>query len=295
MTHPDPGPAEQWATDEGFEVDFADCSVGPIHYVAAGPETAPLVLLLHGFPDFWYTWRDHIAPLAAEYRVVAPDLRGYNRSVRPRGVASYRLDRLRTDVYELIQQLGYGTASVVGHDWGGSLALSFARHHPAHVDRLVVANTLDPERLAAQLRGRQLLRSWYSGFFQLPWLPERALGARDYRAMCDLFRDRHGYDETDIERYRGAWERDGALTASINYYRALGRQTLKHPLGSPARVVVPTKLLWGTDDFALRPSVLDRLASGIDDPTVERYEGASHWLHADEPDRFCEDVRAFLP
>mgnify|MGYP002761564328 CR=1 FL=1 len=114
MTRPDPGPAEQWAADEGFEVDFADCSVGPIHYVAAGPETAPLVLLLHGFPDFWYTWRDHIAPLAAEYRVVAPDLRGYNRSARPRGVSSYRLDRLRTDVYELIQQLGYGTASVVG-------------------------------------------------------------------------------------------------------------------------------------------------------------------------------------
>ncbi|MDZ7746942.1 MAG: alpha/beta fold hydrolase [Halobacteriales archaeon] len=294
MTVPDPGPAEQWADTEGLDIGFADCSVGPIHYVADGPETAPLVLLLHGFPDCWYTWRDHIAALADDYRVVAPDLRGYNRSARPSGVAAYRLARLRTDVYELIQELGYGTASLVGHDWGGSLALSFARHHPAHVDRLVVANTLDPERLAAQLRGRQLLRSWYSGFFQLPWLPERVLRADDYRAMRELYRD-IGCDETDIERYLGAWRREGSLTASVNYYRALGRQTLRHPFGSPARVVVPTKLLWGTDDIALRPSVLNRLAGGIDDPTVERYEGASHWVHTHQPDRFREDVRAFLP
>ena len=294
MSRPEPGPAEQWADERGFEVGFADCSVGPIHYVAAGPTRGPLLLLLHGFPDCWYTWRDHIAPLAEEYRVVAPDLHGYNRSTRPKGVDAYRLDRLRRDVCDLIDRFGDGAATLVGHDWGGSLALSVARHHPGRIERLAVANTLDPERLPAQLRGRQLLRSWYAGLFQLPWLPERLLRAREYRALREMYRPLSGHDDTDTERYLGAWRREGSLAASLNYYRALGRRTLRRPFDAPDRVAVPTKLLWGTDDVALRPSVLDRLAAGIDDPTVARCEGASHWLHVDRPEWFRRELRAFL-
>ncbi|MFC7177049.1 alpha/beta fold hydrolase [Halosegnis marinus] len=215
------------------------------------------------------------------------------------GVEAYGLSRLRNDVYELIQSFGRGSAHLVGHDWGGSLALSFARHHPAHVDRLVVANTLDPERLGAQIRGTQLLRSWYTGLFQLPRVPEAALSADDFRALRALFdatATEDAYTDADLDRYRVAWEREGALRAGVNYYRALGRSTLRDALSlrGPERIYVPTRVLWGQDDEALRPAVADALCDGIDDPDLKRYDDATHWLHAERPERFVEDVRAFL-
>jgi pimeloyl-ACP methyl ester carboxylesterase len=291
--------AEDWADAQGFDRGFADCGEVDLHYVAAGDPNAPLVLLLHGFPEFWYTWRHHIQPLAEDYYVVAPDLRGYNLSERPSEVAAYELPRLRTDLFELIQRLDHGSAHLVGHDWGGALALSFARHHPAHVDHLVVANTLDPERPRAQLRGRQFLRSWYTYYFQLPWLPEKVMAARDFRALRGIYDDTavpDVYTDEDIERYRVAWERDGAVNAAINYYRALGRTTLKRAvtLSRVPRIFVPTRLLWGDDDDALGPNVADAIASGIDEPEIVRYDDATHWLHAEHPDRFVADVREFI-
>jgi pimeloyl-ACP methyl ester carboxylesterase len=289
--------AEEWAEARGFETGFVETPEVDLHYVAAGPESAPPVLLLHGFPEFWYAWRKQLGPLAEDYRVVAPDLRGYNRSDRPRGVEAYGLGRLRNDVYELIQAFGHGSAHVVGHDWGGALALSFARHHPAHVDRLVVANTIDPERLGAQIRGKQLLRSWYTGFFQLPWLPETALSAGGFRALRGLYEETavpDAYTDRDIERYRAAWAHDGSLRAALNYYRALGRHTLRGALSSTQRIYVPTRVLWGEDDTALRPQVADAICRGIDDPELKRYDDATHWLHAEYPERFTADVCEFL-
>lgn len=289
--------AEEWAEARGFETGFFETPEVDLHYVAAGPEPAPLVLLLHGFPEFWYSWRKQLGPLAESYRVVAPDLRGYNRSDRPRGVEAYGLSRLRNDVYELIQAFGRGSAHIVGHDWGGAVALSFARHHPAHVDRLLVANTIDPERLSAQIRGRQLFRSWYAVFFQLPWLPETTLSAGGFRALRGLYEETavpDAYTDRDIERYRTAWARDGTLRAALNHYRAQGRSTLRDALSSTQRIYVPTRVLWGQDDAALRPQVADALCRGIDDPELQRYDDATHWLHAEFPERFTADVREFL-
>lgn len=291
--------AEDWADARGFERGFVDVGGVELHHVSAGRRDAPMVLLLHGFPEFWYAWRHLIEPLAEEFFVVAPDLRGYNRSDRPGRVADYRLDRLRSDLYELVQRFDRGSAHLVGHDWGGMLALSFARHHPSHVDRQVVANTFDPERPTSQLRGTQLFRSWYAAFFQIPRLPETVLRAGDYRLL------RAGFDgttvpaaftETDLDRYRTAWDRPGALTAAVNYYRALGRTTLKRSAGLPStdRIYVPTRILWGEEDATLRPRVADAVAAGIDDPELRRYPDATHWLHAEYPERFAADVREFL-
>ncbi|WP_255197119.1 alpha/beta fold hydrolase [Halorarius litoreus] len=291
--------AEDWADAQGFDRGFVDCGEVELHYVAAGEPEKPMVLLLHGFPEFWYTWRHQLAPLAEEYLVVAPDLRGYNLSERPEEVSAYELSRLNRDVFELIQAFDHGSAHLVGHDWGGALALSFARHHPAHVDRLVVANTLDPERPSAQLRGKQLLRSWYTAFFQLPWLPETLLSSREFRGFRSFYDDTavpDAYTDEDIERYRVAWERDGAMTAALNYYRALGRTTFKRAVTMQRvpRIFVPTRILWGERDPALGPGVADAIASGIDDPEIRRYRDATHWLHAEYPGRFTGDVRSFL-
>ncbi|WP_255150834.1 alpha/beta fold hydrolase [Halorarius halobius] len=291
--------AEDWADAQGFDRGTVDCGEVDLHYVAAGDPAREMVLLLHGFPEFWYTWRDHVAPLSEEFFVVAPDLRGYNLSDRPAEVAAYELSRLRNDVFELVQAFDHGSTHLVGHDWGGALALSFARHHPAHVDHLVVANTLDPERPRAQLRGRQLLRSWYTAYFQVPWLPERLLSLGDFRGLRGVYDDTavpDAYTDEEIDRYRVAWGRDGAVRAAVNYYRALGRSTVKRVarMERVPRIYVPTRIIWGEDDPALESRVADAIADGIDDPDVVRYDDATHWLHAEYPERFSDDVTAFL-
>jgi pimeloyl-ACP methyl ester carboxylesterase len=154
-----------------------------LHCVEAG--TGPLVVLLHGFPEFWYAWRHQIPALAdAGYRVVAPDLRGYNTSDKPSRVRDYRPRVLVQDVADLIVALGAGSAAVAGHDWGGGLAWLLAMQHPKRVERLVLLNAPHPVRFLKGLRSpRQLRRSWYILAFQLPWLPERLVAARDFQAL----------------------------------------------------------------------------------------------------------------
>lgn len=289
--------AEEWADSRDFDRGFTDAEVS-LHYVAAGPREAETVLLLHGFPEFWYTWRHQLQQLAEQFRVVAPDLRGYNVSDRPDGVAAYRLDALREDLFDLVQDVGAGTVHLVGHDWGGAVALSFARHHPGHVRRLVVENALDPERLGAQLRSRQLLRSWDGVIYQLPRIPERLLAADDYRSLSSRFEsaaDGDAFTEDDIRRFRATWERDGALTAALNHYRALARSTLKGavPLSRRHRVIVPALLLWGENDPAIAPGTAERVAAGIDDPELRRL-GCGHWPHVERADAVTEALIAFL-
>ena len=163
-----------------------------LHYVEAGE--GPLVVLLHGFPEFWYAWRDQIPALAAAgYRVVAPDMRGYNLSEKPPGVTSYRLEHLTADVAALIRQLGAERATVVGHDWGGAVAWQLPVFHPEVVERLAVLNAPHPGALLRELRTlEQLRRSWYIAFFQLPWLPELALRAGDAALLRRMLRQDAG-------------------------------------------------------------------------------------------------------
>src|SRR4029453_11928318 len=158
---------------------FAEVGEVGLHYVEAGE--GPLVVLLHGFPEFWFSWRLQIAPLAAAgFRVVAPDLRGYNLSSRPAGVEAYGADRLAADIRGLIRELGSESALLVGHDWGGTVAWATAMNHPEVVDRLATLNAAHPRRLQQGLRNpRQLLRSSYFFSFQLPGLPERRVRARN--------------------------------------------------------------------------------------------------------------------
>lgn len=151
------------------------------HVAMAGPADGPLVVLLHGFPEFWYGWRNQLSPLAeAGFRVWAPDQRGYNLSDKPRGVAAYAIGHLAADVAALIQTAGRERAIVVGHDWGGAVTWHLAEHFPERVERAVVVNVPHPTVMLHHLKRnpRQLWRSWYMFFFQLPWLPERLLTFR---------------------------------------------------------------------------------------------------------------------
>jgi pimeloyl-ACP methyl ester carboxylesterase len=269
-----------------------------LHCVEAG--TGPLVVLLHGFPEFWYAWRHQIPALAdAGYRVVAPDLRGYNTSDKPSRVRDYRPRVLVQDVADLIVALGAGSAAVAGHDWGGGLAWLLAMQHPKRVERLVLLNAPHRVRFLKGLRSpRQLRRSWYILAFQLPWLPERLVAARDFQALRWIFRHQPtrpgAFTAQDIDRYVAAAAQPGALRAAINYYRAAFRANPLAQAHGLRRVDIPTLIIWGDQDRSLGRELAEPDRAWVPDVRVERIAEASHWVQADDPERVNQLMVDFL-
>jgi pimeloyl-ACP methyl ester carboxylesterase len=269
-----------------------------LHCVEAG--TGPLVVLLHGFPEFWYAWRHQIPALAdAGYRVVAPDLRGYNTSDKPSRVRDYRPRVLVQDVADLIVALGAGSAAVAGHDWGGGLAWLLAMQHPKRVERLVLLNAPHPVRFLKGLRSpRQLRRSWYILAFQLPWLPERLVAARDFQVLRWILRHQPirpgAFTAQDIDRYVVAAAQPGALRAAINYYRAAFRANPLAQSHGLRRVDIPTLIIWGDQDRSLGRELAEPDRDWVPDVRVERIAEASHWVQADDPERVNQLIVDFL-
>jgi len=266
---------------------YADLGDVRLHYVEAGE--GPLVLLLHGFPQFWYQWRHQIPALVeAGFRVVAPDMRGYNLSDKPLGVQAYRVELLARDVERLILACGERTADVVGHDWGAVAAWIAAMRHPGRVERLAILNVPHPARsLDGLLSPMQLLRSSYMFFFQIPRLPEEVIRAGDFALLRSVFRSdpvRSGaFTAEDIERYIEAIAQPGVLTATINYYRAL----LRNPRETRAllrRVEAPVLVIWGERDRFLSRRLAEPPRLWVPNLVhVNRLPDASHWVAEDRP------------
>jgi pimeloyl-ACP methyl ester carboxylesterase len=263
-----------------------------LHVVEAG-EGRPVVLL-HGFPEFWYSWRKQILALAAAgHHVLAPDMRGYNLSDKPRGVHAYRLDRLAGDVARLLDAFDAARAVVVGHDWGALVAWWFAMLFPERIERLAILNV--PHPLVA-LRGlrtpAQLRRSWYIFFFQLPWLPELSARATGYAFVRQALRgslQRGSFSPADIDRYVEAIARPGALTAGINYYRALGRYGPRFTRRL-RRIDCPVLVIWGERDPYVGRELAEPPREWVPNVRVERLPEVSHWVQNDAP----EQVNALL-
>ncbi|MFC7076999.1 alpha/beta fold hydrolase [Haloarcula halophila] len=304
---PTPPDGDHWTVpDDGRAWDHATAETNGVtlHTVTAGPEDGDLVVLLHGFPEFWYAWHHQIEPLAeAGYRVVAPDLRGYNCSEKPEGVRAYDIDELVADVVGLIDGISRDTAHVVGHDWGGLLAWYVAARGDV-VDRLAILNAPHPSAYERALRSSptQVAKSWYVFFFQLPILPEAAFRARDFRVIEEMLTDTavraDAFSETDIRYYKTALGRPGALTAAVNYYRAMARRSARRLLtraGAPELPVErPTLLLWGEQDRALDVSLTEGLDRWVSDLRIERFPDASHWVQFDAPERVTDSLLAHL-
>ena len=269
-----------------------------LHVVQAGPEDGSLVLLLHGFPEFWYGWRHQIGYLAERgYRVWAPDQRGYNRSGKPKGVSRYRTDVLAADVIGLIDAAGREKAFLVGHDWGGALAWWLAHRYPQRLHRLVVLNAPHGTvfRKNALTNPAQMLKSSYIGFFQTPWLPEALARLGDWRAPAQaLIRtSRPGtFTAADLEHYRRAWSQPRAYTSMLNWYRAAAWRP-PVPGGDP-RIRVPTLLIWGARDRFLGGEMARPSVDLCDDGRLEWIEGATHWVQHEEPERVNRLLEAFL-
>jgi epoxide hydrolase 4 len=269
-----------------------------LHTVQAGDAGGPLVILLHGFPEFWYGWRHQIAPLAtAGYRVWAPDQRGYGESSKPRRISAYRIDRLAEDVLGLMDAAGRERAHLVGHDWGGAVAWRVAALHPQRVERLAILNCPHPRVMTQNLtrNAGQAARSSYVFFFQLPRLPELLLGAHEHALLARSLRrsSRPGtFSDEELARYREAWSQPGALRAMVNWYRALrfgagGR-------GGGGRITVPTLILWGERDRFLAPELAEQSLAMCDSGRLVRLQSATHWLQHEEPERITQALLGFL-
>ena len=274
--------------------DWIETNGVRLHVALAGPEDGELVVLLHGFPEFW---KGMNAPLeafaAAGYRVVAPDQRGYNLSDKPQGVDAYSLDVLAADVVGLIDAMGHERAHVIGHDWGAAVTWWLAITCPERLRRVAVINVPHPSVLVRQLRRnpRQLARSWYMAAFQLPWLPERAfVGRAGERLASALARTANPGSFTadylgDLCR---AWSQPGAPTAMLNWYRAALRRRPADP-ADPAELSVhePILILWGVNDVALGRSLADESLTLCDEGHLVLFDDATHWLLHDEPGQAC--------
>ena len=267
-----------------------------LHVVEAGPANGPPLILLHGFPEFWWAWRHQIAPLAAAgFRVLVPDMRGYNLSDAPDDVSDYEIHTLAADIAGLADAYGIDRFRLVGHDWGGLVAWQVAASYPTRIERLVVMNAPHPDSWAAQAlkHPMQALRSTYVAFFQLPWLPEATLGAFDsagLRAMISGTARADALRPGDLDRYAEAWERPGRLTAMLNYYRALRERKA----GTPQRIAPRTLILWGRKDSFLELHEAEAALALCDDGRLELVEEATHWLHLEEPERVDAALIGFL-
>lgn len=269
-----------------------------LHAVMAGPEEGPLALVLHGFPECWYSWRHQIPALArAGYRVVAPDQRGYNLSDKPAGVERYQIDELTGDIVGLIHGLGHERATIVGHDWGGVAAWRLAMDYPEAVERLVVMNAPHPVAFAEALAadGSQRLKSWYMFAFQVPWLPEAVLGLWPRRTARLFFRGtavRGGaFTETDLEVMAAALAQPGALRAMIHWYRAAFRY---RPARRASVIEVPTLLLWAEEDVALGKALTYGLGRWVRDLEIYYLADCGHWVQNEAPDEVNERLVGFL-
>ena len=265
---------------------FVDVGEVRLHVVESGDAGAPLVALLHGFPESAEAWHAQMAPLAnAGLHVVAPDLRGYHLSDKPKEVAAYSVDKLAGDVVGLVHAMGASDAFVVGHDWGGGVAWATSMLHPQVVRRLVTMNAVHPIGYARALRTfEQLRRSLYVFLFQLPWLPEEVLRMDDFAWIRRAFTD-DGVPGDEAARYVDAMRTPGALHAALDWYRASFRDALRGRRPKPSKVTLPVMVIWGDRDRFLVPGLAVPPPDYVTNARVERIAEASHWVQRDAPER----------
>ncbi|KAK3287182.1 hypothetical protein CYMTET_5299 [Cymbomonas tetramitiformis] len=296
-----------------------------LHCVVCEPtstsgESPPLVVLLHGFPEFWYSWRNQIPALTASgRRVVAMDMRGYNKSQKPVDVDAYSMGSLVADVESVIRKYapGEGRAElVVGHDWGGAVAWSFAMAHPDSFEKLAVLNLPHPQRFSEGLKTpRQLSKSWYIGAFQTPFLPEGIFAFADFALLRRVFKSdpEPPFSDAVIEEYVKAYrDQDGSMTASLNYYRAAFQDALRGLLGQSAvsspfqllgagtqstplcRIEQPVLVIWGERDAYLSKEMCAPSTELVPNCVVVRVPDATHWVQHDSADLVNQELVRFL-
>jgi pimeloyl-ACP methyl ester carboxylesterase len=265
-----------------------------LHVVQAGPKSGIPVVLLHGFPEFYYGWSKQIPALVeAGCRVIVPDQRGYNLSEKPKGIKNYRVDELVKDIIGLIDALDYEKVNLVGHDWGAVIAWTLANQHPDRLQRLGIMNVPHPAVMRRFLLRdlEQIRRSWYVFLFQLPWIPEMGMKQNNWRGAVSALRGSgkiHTFTNEDIKKYKEAWSQPGAMTAMINWYRAVMRY--QPQMIDDSRIKVPTLMMWGMKDVALTHRLARPSMDYVEEGNLIFFPEATHWVQHDA----AEEVNHYL-
>lgn len=282
------------------EIEFGYAQIGGVnlHYAKAGAGEK-LVVLLHGFPEFWYSWRYQLAALSDEYMVVAPDMRGYNLSDKPSKIEDYAVDKLADDIVGLIHYFGRDTAAVVGHDWGAAVAWATAQKYPEHVSKLAALQVPPVEIWRRNQTVKQLLASWYMFFFQIPFLPEWLIRRNNFALLENSLKkstaEKDIFTSAVIAEYKKSWREPFALEAMVNYYRAnIVRRLFAKPK-TTNKISVPTLFIYGEQDFAILPETVKGIGEIIDAPYEEfRIPTSGHWVQQEASGDVTEILRDFL-
>lgn len=267
-----------------------------MHYVMQGE--GPMIVLLHGFPEFWYSWRYQIPFLAEHgYTVVAPDLRGYNETDKPR--KGYDIPTLLLDITGLIKGLGQQRAIIAGHDWGGVLAWAFAMSYPAMTECLIIMNAPHPAAMMREMRTlKQLRKSWYVFAFQIPWLPEYLLGRNNAHEIGRMLRgaalQKSAFPPEVTAKYQKAMSKPGAIHAAISYYRQLFLRLPRSLKTYEAQIQAPTLLIWGEQDIALGIELTTGLERWVNDLQIKRIADSGHWVQQEQPEVVNQFMLDFL-
>jgi len=274
------------------ELAFLDVGQVRLHVAMYGE--GPPVVLLHGFPEYWYSWRHQMRALAAAgYRAIAPDMRGYHLSDKPRGIAQYRVELLAADVVGLIRALNYDKVHLVAHDWGGVVAFYVAGLYPERVEKLVIMNAPHPTIYSRALRGpAQRAKSRYVFAFQVPFLPEWSVRRKDFmrKVLRGWAVQPDAFTDLDIARFEEALALPGAATGAINYYRA----ALRYPSPTIPPILAPALVIWGEQDRALGAELLEGLDHHVPRVRIHRLPDASHWVQQDCPEETNAALIGFL-
>ena len=287
--------------------DYAEVNGVRLHYAKAG--AGPLMIFLHGFPEFWYEWKYQLAEFSKDHLVVAPDMRGYNLSSKPTELSAYQMPQLVEDVRALAASLlktaGRSTFTLVAHDWGGVVAWVFAAQHPEILDKLVIVNAPHPTIFTRELRDSpaQQQASQYMLMFRGPQA-EETLSANSYERLTTMVLgaglESGTVTEEDKAQYLAAWSQSGALTGGLNYYRAAGvgpAQSGEAPTpltAQPLTVRVPTLVIWGEKDTALLTGNLTGLEQFVPSLTIKRIPDGTHWVVREQPDTVNALIRSFI-
>jgi pimeloyl-ACP methyl ester carboxylesterase len=268
-----------------------------LHVVERGSRSQPVIIFLHGFPEFWYGWHHQLDYFAAKgYRVLAPDQRGYNLSSKPTSVKDYRVSELVKDIAALIEATGEKQVYLVGHDWGAAVAWAMAYQYPQLITRLVIINVPHPKVFFNTLMSDvgQMMRSWYIGFFQIPRLPEKIIGLTQYQMLQNSM-EKSAYPGTqaDLQRYRQAWQQKNALRSMINWYRAAIRY--RNPAATfTHKIDIPTLILWGEKDKFLKKKMAKQSLQYCRNGKLYYIPDATHWVHHEKSTLVNELIEEFI-
>lgn len=279
-----------------YESQYIEANGLNFHVKVAGSEGGELVVLLHGFPEFWYGWKNQIDVLAdAGYRVVVPDQRGYNKSDKPESVTEYHIDKLADDVVEIILHFNVDSAIIIGHDWGGAVGWHLASTVPEAVQKFIAINIPHPAVMPEVMKRhpKQIFKSLYMLFFQIPKLPEKILNLNDYKNMKRALKqssNENTFSRTDLNEYEKAWSRNGSLTGMLNWYRAVpvSLNSLEKKVG------VPVQIIWGVGDQFLSKELAEESFKLLDSGNIAWIENATHWVNHEQPDMVNRHILRFL-